>query len=242
MYPSNENFSMNDMAKPKSKVNVFLILAIIFGLISAALAIALILQLVEKSKLRDENSDLKTQISVLTEKKTGVVKKVLKGSPSAQNVELDDKGLASEETGTVTVIDSSKYLEPEGWAVRFKYPEGVTDIAYATSPSYDGAIYITGIAKDAKVYDVNICGGKEKYNQYPFFLGSAYKWNTAGNHEEWDTSPATYDGVKKIAKVGTNEYFVDTAYGSGCEIGENADYIEATKLVKELFDGFEKKQ
>ena len=227
---------------PGKKVNVFLITTIVATVLMIGGVAFGIAQISEKNKLKDEISDLKTQIAVLEESNSGVVKKVLKGSPSAQNVELDEKGLASQDTGTVTVIDSTKYLEPEGWSVRFKYPEGVTEIAYATSSSYDGSIYITGIAKDGKVYDVNICGGKEKYNQYPFFLGSAYKWNPNGTHEEWETSPATYDGVKRIAKVGTNEYYVDTAYGSGCEIGENADYTEATKLAKELFDSFEKKQ
>ena len=227
---------------PGKKVNVFLITTIVAAVLMVVGFVFGFMQLAENNKLKDEVSQLKTQVSVLEESNSGIVKKVLKGSPSAQNVELDEKGVASQDTGTVTVIDSAKYLEPEGWAVRFKYPEGVTDIAYATSSSYDGSIYITGIAKDGKVYDVNICGGKEKYNQYPFFLGSAYKWNPTGTHEEWETSPATYDGVKKIAKVGTNEYYVDTAYGSGCETGDNADYQEATRLAKELFDGFEKKQ
>ena len=227
---------------PGKKLNIFLITTIVAAVLMVAGFVFGFIQLGENNKLKDEISQLKTQVSVLQESNSGVVKKVLKGSPSAQNVELDEKGVASQDTGTVTVINSAKYLEPEGWAVRFKYPDGVTDIAYATSSSYDGSIYITGIAVGNKIYDVNICGGKEKYNQYPFFLGSAYKWNTAGTHEEWETSPETYDGVKRIAKVGTNEYFVDTAYGSGCEIGENADYQEATRLAKELFDAFEKKQ
>ena len=96
--------------------------------------------------------------------------------------------------------------------------------------------------KNGKVYDVNICGGKEKYNQYPFFLGSAYKWDPTKTHEEWETSPDTYDGVKKALKVGSVEYYIDTAYGSGCEIGDQVpDYLEATKIAKELFDSIERK-
>ena len=242
MYPSNEvEIPTGPITKGK-KINIFLILSIIFGVLAVVFGILMFFQISEKNRLMDEVSSLKTQVSVLSESKNGAEKKVIKGSPTIQGDELDDQGLATQDTGTVAVIDNAKYLEPEGWSLRFKYPEGVTDIAYATSPSYDGSIYITGIAKGGKIYDVNICGGKEKYNQYPFFLGAAYKWNTAGEHEEWDSSPATYDGVKKVAKVGTVEYFVDTAYGGGCEIGESEDYNEATKLAKELLDSFEKKQ
>lgn len=227
---------------PGKKVNIFLITTIVAAVLMVGAIVFAIVQLSENNKLKDEISDLKTQVSVLNESKAGIVKKVLKGSPSTQNVELDEKGLATQDTGTVTVIDSAKYLEPEGWSVRFKYPTGVTDIAYATSTSYDGSIYITGIAKNGKVYDVNICGGKEKYNQYPFFLGSAYKWDPTKTHDEWETSPETYDGVKKALKIGSVEYYIDTAYGSGCETGDqNPDYLEATKIAKELFDSIERK-
>lgn len=228
----------------QKKVNVFMILTAVFGGLFILTLIFGIFQLVENAKLKDENGKLKTEVATLEEASSDVSKRVLKGNSTKKSVEFSEEGVATTESGTANVVDSKKYLEPKDWDVRFAYPEGVTDIAYALSTdNFDGAMYITGIAKGGKVYDVNICGGKAAYEQYPFFLGEVDRWNPTGTHEEWNaSSPSTYDGMKRILKTGGIEYYVNTYYGNGCETGdETPDYVEATKLAKEILESIEKK-
>ena len=200
-------------------------------------------ELITKNQLKAENSTLKNDIEALKSATDGIEKRVLKGNATKKTVEIEAKGLATEADGTVSTIDSKKYLEPKDWNIKFAYPDGVTDIAYGvSSDNFDGALYITGIAKNGRVYDVNICGGQAAYEQYPFFLGEVDRWNPSGEHEEWQTSPSVYEGMKKLLKNGSYEYYVNTYYGNGCETGENnPDYIEALKLAKEILESAEKK-
>ena len=227
----------------KKKVNIFMITTIAAGVLAVIFLILMIVQISENGKLKDENSKLKTEVATLNESALGADKKVLKSSTTNKTVELKQEGVATAETGTVSVVDSVKYLEPKEWDVKFKYPAGVTDIAYATNAdNFDGALYITGIAKGAKVYDVNICGGKEKYEQYPFYLGELNRWNPTGEHEEWETSPSSYEGMKRLLKSGSFEYYANTYYGNGCELGDDTpDYVEATKLAKEILESVQTK-
>lgn len=227
----------------KKKINIFLITTIFASILAIFGFVFGFVQLAEKNKLKDENGQLKTDVAKLEESASGIVKKVYKGSTTNKSVAFQEEAVATAESGTVSVVDSTKYLEPKDWAIRFKYPEGVTDIAYATSnDSFDGALYITGIAKGSKIYDVNICGGKEAYEQYPFFLGEVDRWNPNAEHEDWETSPASYEGMKQLFKNGSFEFYVNSYYGNGCETGETTpDYVEATKLAKEILESAEKK-
>lgn len=227
----------------KKKVNIFMITTIFAGAMAVLFLILMIVQISENSKLKDEISKLNTDVAKLEEENSGVDKKVLKSATTNKQVDFQQEGVATAATGEVTVVDSVKYLEPKDWNVKFTYPAGVTDIAYATNnDNFDGSLYITGIAKGSKVYDVNICGGKEKYEQYPFYLGEMNRWDPVGEHEEWETSPSSYEGMKRLLKTGGIEYYVNTYYGNGCEAGdETPDYVEATKLAKEILESIQTK-
>ena len=228
----------------RKKVNWMLIGVITASSFAALFLILFIIQIVKNNEVSDELSKVKTELATYQAKEEEVAKKVLKGNTTKKTIEIEEQGVAKKEDGTVTVKDSVKYLEPKEWDIKFKYPEGVTDIAYGVNAeNFDGALYITGIAKGSKIYDVNICGGKDAYNQYPFFLGEMDRWNPSGAHDEWESSPSVYDGMKRLLKTSNFEYYVNTHYGNGCETGEdNEDYIEATKLAKEILESVEKKE
>ena len=231
----------NDLGVRK-KVNITLIGLIVAGCLAVLFLILFIVQMSQNAELRDKLSKAETEIAQYVAKQEEVEKKVLKSNTTKKTVEIESQGLATAETGTATVKESKKYLEPKGWDVKFEYPAGVTDIAYGVNEdNFDGALYITGIAKGGKVYDVNICGGKDVYQQYPFFLGELSRWNPSGAHDEWETSPSVYDGMKRFLKTASFEYYVNTYYGNGCETGENEDYKEATKLAKEILESITSK-
>lgn len=183
-----------------------------------------------------ENNTLKTEISSLKEQLNQITEKVQSGSTTIVSDSISD-------TGTNNASSSAKkYLEPDGWNVRFAYPDGVTDIQYGTNDNYDGSLYIYSITKNGKTYDVNICGGKDAYKQYPFFLGNVDRWDPNGSHESWEKSPAAYDDMTLSLTDGNYEYYVNTHYGNGCESGENTpDYVEALSISKALMDGIETK-
>ena len=221
----------------RKKANITLIGLIVAGCFAVLFLILFIVQMSQNAELRDKLSKAETEIAQYAAKQEEVEKKVLKSNSTKKTVEIESQGLATTETGTVTVKESKKYLEPKGWDVKFEYPAGVTDIAYGVNEdNFDGALYITGIAKGGKVYDVNICGGKDAYQQYPFFLGELSRWNPSGAHDEWETSPSVYEGMKRFLKTASFEYYVNTYYGNGCETGENEDYKEATRLAKEILE------
>ena len=188
-------------------------------------------------KNNDEISNLKSEISSLKEpqQQKQTVEKIQSGDTTVVTDSVDTNA-------NPTAATTKKYLEPEGWNVRFVYPDGVTDIQYGTNDNYDGALYIYSITKDGKTYDVNICGGKEAYKQYPFFLGNIDRWNPSGSHESWEKSPSAYSGMNLALTNGGYEYYVNTYYGNGCETGENTpEYVEALRISKSLMDGIEAK-
>ncbi len=232
----------NDLGIRK-KVN-----GVMIGLIGASAAAALflvlfIVQITQNNGLKDELSRLKTDLAKYEEQNSVVEKKTIQATGTKRSIEIDAQGLATEDSGTAMVVDSKKYLEPKGWEIKFEYPEGVTDIAFGESSEvFDGAIYITGIAKDGKVYDVNICGGKDAYEQYPFFLGEVQRWNPSGAHEDWQKSPAVYEGIKRYLKTTEYEYYVNTNYGNGCVLGDQTeDYKEAVKIAKQIIESIQSK-
>lgn len=233
-----ENNNLGVNLGVRKKVNGTMIGLIVASGFAALFLILFIVQIAQNNGLRDELARVKTDLAKLEEENAEVAKKTLKGTGTKRTIEIDEKGLATSDAGTVSVVDTKKYLEPKGWDVKFEYPEGVTDIAFGENvDNYDGSIYITGIAKGGKVYDVNICGGKDAYEQYPFFLGEINRWNPSGAHDEWEQSPAVYDGMKRFLKTSAYEYYVNTNYGNGCEIGDDTeDYKEATKLAKQILE------
>lgn len=232
----------NDLGIRK-KVN-----GVMIGLIGASAAAVLflvlfIVQIAQNNGLKDELSRLKTDLAKYEEQNSAIEKKTIQATGTKRSIEIDAQGLATEDSGTAAVVDSKKYLEPKGWEIKFEYPEGVTDIAFGESNEvFDGAIYITGIAKDGKVYDVNICGGKDAYEQYPFFLGEVQRWNPSGAHEDWQKSPAVYEGIKRYLKTTDYEYYVNTNYGNGCVLGDQTeDYKEAIKIAKQIIESIQSK-
>lgn len=214
-------------------------IGLIIALVVAVLFVVLfIVQIIQNNSLKDELSRAKTEIAKYEAQNAEVEKKTLKATGTKRTIEIEEKGVATTDSGTASVEESKKYLEPKGWDVKFEYPEGVTDIAYGINDdNYDGSLYITGIAVGGKIYDVNICGGKDAYEQYPFFLGEVNRWNPSGAHDEWETSPAVYDGMKRFLKTTSFEYYVNTNYGNGCELGDDTeDYVAATKIAKEILE------
>lgn len=234
---------MNNDLGVRKKVSGMLIGVIVASVVAVIFLILFIVQISQNNSLRDEVARLKTDIALYEAKNEEVEKRTLKENSTKKPVEIEHQGLATKETGTVSVKDSKKYLEPKGWDVKFEYPAGVTDIAYGINEeNFDGALYITGIAVGPKVYDASICGGTDAYQQYPFFLGELSRWNPSGAHDEWENSPSVYEGMKRFLKTASFEYYVNTFYGNGCETGENEDYKVATQLAKQILESITSKQ
>lgn len=213
----------NDMNKKQNSNDKKWVIATISISVVAVLGIGFgIFQMSENGKRDDEISALKDEVEVLKQ----------------QSQQANDGGNVADKNEGSTHIQ--KYLEPEGWDVRFAYPKGVTDVEYSMNENFDGTLYIDSITKDGKVYNVDVCGGKEAYGQYPFFLGTVQRWNPDGQHESWNTSPADFDGEILALTNNGLEYYVNSHYGNGCEIGETtADYVEALRISKELLGGIE---
>ncbi len=225
------------VANNKQKSGNGLKIATVIACVMAACGIGFsVFQTIENNKKNEEINTLKTEISSLKEQQNQTTEKVQSGSTTIVTDSISD---ADTNNASSSV---KKYLEPEGWNVRFAYPDGVTDIQYGTNDNYDGALYIYSITKNGKTYDVNICGGKDAYEQYPFFLGNVDRWNPNGSHESWEKSPAAYNGMTLSLTNGDYQYYVNTHYGNGCESGENTpDYVEALSISKALMDGIEAK-
>ena len=224
------------VADNKQKSGNGLKIATVIACVMAACGIGFsVFQTIENNKKNEEINALKTEISSLKEQQQ-IAEKVQSGSTTIISDSISDTDTNN------TSSSAKKYLEPEGWNVRFAYPDGVTDIQYGTNDNYDGALYIYSITKNGKTYNVDICGGEDAYKQYPFFLGNVNRWNPNSSHESWEKSPAVYDGMTLSLTNGDYEYYVNTDYGNGCESGENTpDYIEALNISKTLIDGIEAK-
>lgn len=193
-----------------------------------------VFQTIENNRKNEEIDTLKTEISSLKEQQQ---------NQTAEKVQSGSTTIVSDTISNTDTNDTSssakKYLEPGRWNVRFAYPDGVTDIQYSAS---DRALYVFSITKNGKTYDVNICGGKNAYKHYPFFLGQVDRWNPNGSHESWEKSPAVYNGMVLSLTNGDYEYYINTHYGNGCESGDDTpDYVEALSITKALMDGIEAK-
>ena len=218
-----------------------LIIGIIVGAILLVGGTVFAVFMIEKAKAEERE---RRAAAVVVDDDTDFDKKSFskkKDEKTSQKTDEEDEEESDEEEET-DKTEAKKYLEPEGWNIKFTYPEGVIDVKYQIQEeNYNGEIFITSIATKDKIYDVNTCGGKSAYQQYPFFLGEISRWNPEAVHEEWDTSPISA-GETLALKIGNIEYFVNGNYGNGCETGnENADYVEALRLSKLLIDSMEQK-
>ena len=223
---------------PKKKTG--LIIAIVAVVVVLIIGGFVALFLIEKAKA-EENERRAAAVTVDDDVELG--KRGYKSTKKKENsTESEEDEEESEEEEKDQTADETKYLEPAGWAVKFKYPDGVTDIKYEIQDvNYDGEIFITSVVTAGKIYDINICGGKVLYEQYPFFLGQVSRWNPNASHEDWQTSPVSM-GLTLAFKEAGIEYFVDSNNGNGCATGdENPDYIEAVRLAKALIGNIEKK-
>ena len=224
---------------PKKKTG--LIIAIVAVVVVLIIGGFVALFLIEKAKA-EENERRAAAVTVDDDVELG--KRGYKSTKKKENSteSEEDEEEESEEEEKDQTADETKYLEPAGWAVKFKYPDGVTDIKYEIQDvNYDGEIFITSVVTAGKIYDINICGGKVLYEQYPFFLGQVSRWNPNASHEDWQTSPVSM-GLTLAFKEAGIEYFVDSNNGNGCATGdENPDYIEAVRLAKALIGNIEKK-
>lgn len=223
-----------EMGRKKLVVAVIILAVLFCGTLGGLIYVILQLQN-SHAEIRDLKDEI-DRVSELSDEEVG-------DEPEVSNSEQVVGENASASTDTPLSGSKTRYLEPDGWDVVFAYPKGVTGIEYSmVGENYDGVIYIDKIVKDGKTYDINICGGKEQYKQYPFFLGQVIRWNPTAQHESWKSSPAGYDN-DLLRKVGVNEYYVNFDNpGNGCELRDDSDYLEALEIVRELYWGIEAKQ
>lgn len=142
-------------------------------------------------------------------------------------------------------VPEVNYLYAPEIGVKFKLPLEVTDVVFGDSTNFstnfDGAIYFKSITKNGKIYDVDICGGKDGYLYYPFFLGAVMRWIPDREHEWWEDSPAVYESYEKIFEYDGAEYYTTIYGGNGCETGEDTpEYVEAVETVREIINSIEK--
>lgn len=228
--------SVNSKLKHDNKTG-FIVMVIILVIVAVGGAVVALF-MGEKMKA-EEREKRASEVSVKNESE---ISKKKYGSSKVKNEvkQEEEEPLKSKNIENET---GARYIEPKGWDVRFKIPENVIDVKYEMQDqNYDGQINILGIATKDKVYDVNICGGKEAYKHYPFFLGQVSRWDPKTKHEDWQSSPISAGSVLSL-KVNGVEYFVNSHYGNGCENGreQNPAYIEAIELSKKLIEGMEKK-
>ena len=223
---------------PPKKKKIWLIIVIIFAVLVVVAGSILALFLIEKAKA-DEREKRAAVVKVNDDPELS--KKSFKTGKKKDETSQDEEDETDEDEDE-TEGDEMKYLEPTGWAIKFTYPEGVVDVKYVIqNENYNGELYIMSIATADKIYDVNRCGGKAAYEQYPFFLGQISRWDPKAKHDDWETSPLSAGGSLAL-KDGDIEYFVNTTYGNGCETGDmTPDYVEALKISKKLIDSMEKK-
>ncbi len=231
------NTPENAANSPSKKKKTGMIIGIVVAVVLVVGGGFFALFMIEKAKA-DEREKRASAVSVNEDVELG--KKEYKSSKKKTgDTEEEEEDETEEENKTAS--STKKYLELSDWSVKFKYPDEVKDVKYETQDAnYDGEIYITSIATDSKIYDVNICGGKVMYEQYPFFLGKVSRWDPSITHEDWQASPIS-EGMTLALKAGGAEYFVEQENGSGCATGDNPDYLEALRLVKLLIDNIEKK-
>lgn len=211
---------------PKPHRNLLPLVIILAILSCASIGISIFFGIQSFSK-DSELSDLKAQINDL------------KTSNSQLQATLDrlqqstNKDPQTPNTPTPNLPTETLYFEPEGWDVKFAYPEGVTKVIGSTNSNYDGALYIDSITYNDKTYDVNLFGGAESYRHYPFFLGVLMRWDSEATHEDWENNPSQLGGIL-IFEQGSIGYYYGSYGGNGYETGEKADYDKAVELTSQL--------
>ena len=129
---------------------------------------------------------------------------------------------------------TKKYLEPQGWDVRFAYPEGVTDAQYdVQDANWDGVLYVSEITKDGKTYDASLFGGKDSYRHYLFFLGAVARLSTASSLSRWVAS------APLLFEKNNYKYYRDG--DNGYETSDTDEYKEACRIVEALLKNIEAK-
>ena len=232
---------MEPVAEPgntdEKKKKTGLIIGIVIACIVLVVGGFVALFLIEKAKAEERE---RKAAAVIVDNQTEIGKKKVSKKKKDDNTTVEEE--EEEEEKDEDVADAKKYLEVPGWAVKFSYPEGVTDVKYEVQDvNFDGELFIMGIVTADKIYDINICGGKVMYEQYPFMLGRIARWNPNATHEEWNTSPISV-GMSLTLKEGGIEYFSDDENGNGCASNEaSPDYAEAVRLTKLLLGSIEKK-
>lgn len=147
-------------------------------------------------------------------------------SAQAQVTELQTKNssLATQLANATTI-----YFEPTNWGIKFRYPEGVTNIEYEIADNTSDTILVTSISKDGVTYDIDTCGGKSSYTtKEPFYIGLV-------------TNNATIDtaNLQQFLALNGAEYYYSTS-GSGCKTNsENTDYLISESIFQDLIDNLE---
>lgn len=211
----------NNLKKPHNKlIPITIILAI---LTLAGLSTSIFLG-IQSSNRASEISELKTKVDSLTSKDS---------NSNEPNQTTTNESQPSNNQTSSTTENKLLYLEPEGWNVKFAYPEGVTEVIASANDNYDGTLYIGSITYNGKTYNVDLFGGKDAYHHYPFFLGNLMRWDSKATHESWEQNPTQLGGVL-VFEQGSVGYYYNAAGGNGYETGNEADYNKAVELTSQL--------
>lgn len=181
-----------------------------------------------------QNNNANARISDLESEITSLRKQLEEKTPTSPEDNSASSGSNSNQSKPNHAVVTKKYLEPQGRDVRFAYPEGVTDVQYdVQDANWDGVLYVSGITKDGKTYDVNLFGGKDNYKHYPFSLGAVARLSTTSSPSGWvANAPLLFEN---------NNYKYYKDGGNGYETGDAAEYEEACRIVEVLFNNIETK-
>ena len=163
---------------------------------------------------------------------------------SIQLKDRDDKiAMLSEEKETLDkkvddltdIKDSgASFLKISSWGVEFPYEYGVTEVKGEIADEYEGALYITSIKADDKTYDVNLCGGSEKYGNKKFYLGQIIRYDQEADYGDKADPKAYGSGYNWIFSKGKYDFYYKYDDGSGCETGTNEDYEKGVHYAIEM--------
>lgn len=179
-----------------------------------------------------QNSNANARINELESEITSLHEQLEQKTTTDSQGNDTNSNLNANQNNPDHVVATKKYLEPQGWNIRFAYPEGVTDVQYdIQNTNWDGVLYVSGITKDGKTYNVDLFGGKNAYRHYPFFLGAVARLSAANSPSGWVVdAPLLFKG---------NNYSYYRAGGNGYEAGDAAEYEEACRIVEALFNNVE---
>lgn len=231
---TNETVTVNNQPRKK---NSWRIATFVIAAVGACLIGLNIFQAIKLNQSDEESKKLILEVTSLREQ---LEQKAQNTSNISSNGTLSTKpsSSSSANNSNQNQDNSQKYLEPEGWNVRFAYPDGVTDVQYSTQDTpWDGVMFVTSVTKDGKTYNIDLFGGRESYQQYPFFFGEVARWDSVSPRDNWSGSIVDMD---LIFTNGDYKYYA-WSKGNGRESGDEAEYQEACRIVKALFDNAESK-